>query len=139
MGIDNDLVERLRQLLEAERAGVFTARALLAEAKDDGEIELLERVLDGERESCRILGRLILRSEKRTGNSVGDFYKKVLALDGPVQRLNLLVKGQEWVVRKVDEAMELSVDPPLTGELSHIRQVHIDNIGECRKYLADLR
>jgi hypothetical protein len=70
---DLSLESRIVTLLEAERAGVFAARALLSAAGDSAESDLMALILDGERESCQILGRTLLKMGARGSGQVGDF------------------------------------------------------------------
>ena len=79
-GTDPQLTEKLTVLLEAERAGVVTARRMLAEASSDEEKALLEEILEGERSSCRELGRMLLHIGSKGSGNVGDFADKVMAL-----------------------------------------------------------
>jgi len=131
------LEERIVTLLEAERAGVFVARALLSEATDSAQSDLMAVILDGERESCQILGRTLLQMGTKGSAHVGDFAQKVMALENPEERLKLLIKGQEWVVRKLDEALETEPSAEIVMPLAEIRHVHEVNIGKCWEYLGD--
>jgi hypothetical protein len=132
---DLSLESRIVTLLEAERAGVFAARALLSAAGDSAESDLMALILDGERESCQILGRTLLKMGARGSGQVGDFAQKVMALPEPDERLKLLIKGQEWVVRKIDEALQTEPSKEVLIPLAKIRDVHDINIGKCREYL----
>ncbi len=134
----SELAQNLRTLIEAERAGVFVARALLAEVNDPDYRSLLEEILDGERDSCRLLGRMILRLGEKSGSVVGDFHEKVMALDGDAERLKLLVKGQEWVVRKVDELLDGDLETSFAEDLDEMKRVHVLNIDLCKQYLDGL-
>ncbi|MCJ7500796.1 DUF6306 domain-containing protein [bacterium] len=129
------LEERIVTLLEAERAGVIAARGLLSLATDSAEKDLMALVLDGERESCQILGRTLLKMGTRGSGQVGDFAQKVMALEVPEERLRLLIKGQEWVVRKIDEAIQTRPGKEIVLPLTEIRYAHDINIGKCREYL----
>jgi hypothetical protein len=131
----SSLESRIITLLEAERAGVFAARALLSAASDSAESDLMALVLDGERESCRVLGRTLLKMGTRGSGQAGDFAQKVMALPDPVDRLKLLIKGQEWVVRKIDEALGTEPSEEIIVPLAEIRHVHEVNIGKCREYI----
>ena len=129
------LEDRIVTLLEAERAGVLAARGLLSVATDSAESDLMALVLDGERESCQILGRTLLKMGTRGSGKVGDFAQKVMALEVPEERLRLLIKGQEWVVRKIDEAIQTGPKKELVLPLTEIRYTHDVNIGKCKEYL----
>ena len=135
MSTEPSLESRIITLLEAERAGVFAARALLSVATDSAESDLMALVLDGERESCQILGRTLLKMGTRGSGQVGDFAGKVMALPDPGERLRLLIKGQEWVVRKIDEALQTEPSKEILLPLTEIRHVHVINIGKCKEYI----
>ena len=135
MSTEPSLESRIITLLEAERAGVFAARALLSVATDSAESDLMALVLDGERESCQILVRTLLKMGTRGSGQVGDFAGKVMALPDPDERLRLLIKGQEWVVRKIDEALQTEPSKEILLPLTEIRHVHDVNIGKCREYI----
>jgi nitronate monooxygenase len=66
---------------------------------------------------------------------VGDFADKVMALPDLGARMKLLVKGQEWVVRKIEELMTESFPSELKKELDEVHRVHVDNIELCIKFL----
>jgi len=132
----DERVERLAELLEAERAGVFAARFLVENSVDENERRFMEQILDGEKESCRLIGRSLVREAGSTTGNVGQFYLKVMALDDPVERLNLLIKGQEWVVRKLDEILSDWAEPEILGSLDRIRKVHVENIEACKQFLS---
>ena len=136
MASADERVEKLLTLLEAERAGVLVGRFLAGEAADQVERDLMERILDGERESCRVLGRLVLRFAGNTGGAVGDFHRKVEAIPDRGKRLDLLIRGQEWVVRKLDEAIGDWDDPGIRRDLQRVLDVHVENIAECKRFAA---
>jgi hypothetical protein len=132
----DERIGRLSELLEAERAGVFAARFLVENSKDDVERRLMEQILDGEKESCRLIGRSIVKESGGTTGNVGQFYLKVMAIEDPTDRLNLLIKGQEWVVRKLDEALSDWSEPAVLESLDRIRKVHVENIEACKQFLS---
>ncbi|MEE8320060.1 MAG: DUF6306 domain-containing protein [bacterium] len=135
---NSELAQKLRTLIEAERAGVFVARALLEEVEDPDYRSLLVVILDGERDSCRLLGRMIMRLGENSGGVVGDFHEKVMALDDDAERLRLLIKGQDWVVRKVDELLDGDLESSFAEDLNEMKRVHVVNIDLCKQYLGSL-
>ncbi len=134
-GTDLKLTEKLTVLLEAERAGVATARRMLAECSSEEERSLLEEILEGERSSCRELGRMLLQIGSRGSGNVGDFADKVMALPDLEARMKLLVKGQEWVVRKIEELMNDPLPGGMAKELGEVHRVHVENIALCIRFL----
>lgn len=135
MEFSGDLRERLVVLLEAERAGVAVAKRMLADSGSGEETALLEAVLGGEKDGCRALGRVILDLGFTGSGNVGDFVGKVMALSDKADRLRLLVKGQEWVVRKLDDVLESGLPPADREMLDRIRQDHLTNIDRCKRFL----
>ena len=130
------MVERMQELLEAERAGV-RCLAAMADAVPAGEKkEFLVFLRNDEGRFCAGLFRLIQARGAAPRGRVGAFADKVLALSGEAERLALLVKGQAWVVRKIDEipAGEMTADE--RAFFADMREAHVVNIEACRKYLA---
>ncbi|MDF1527242.1 MAG: DUF6306 domain-containing protein [bacterium] len=135
MSVSMELRERLVALLEAERAGVVVAKKMLAESSSGEETALFETILAGEKDGCRALGKAILDLGVAGSGSIGDFVGKVMALPGKIDRLNLLIKGQEWVVRKLDEVLESELPAIDREALQKVRNDHVVNIEKCRQFL----
>jgi hypothetical protein len=135
MSESKELSELLVALLEAERAGVVVAKKMLIESDSEPETELLETVLGGEKDGCRMLGKVILDLGYRGSGEIGNFVEKVMALPDKTERMNLLIKGQEWVVRKLDEVLEQELPDIDRGSLLKVREDHIANIEKCRKFM----
>ncbi|MDA8122735.1 MAG: DUF6306 domain-containing protein [Deltaproteobacteria bacterium] len=129
------MVERMQELLEAERAGVKCLLAMAEGAPEGEKKDFLARLCADEGRFCAGLFRLIGARGAVPGKNVGAFADKVLALAGEGERLALLVKGQSWVVRKIDEIPQAE----MTGEektfFADMREAHVVNIEGCRKYL----
>ena len=127
------LIDRMQELLEAERAGVKCLDAMADHAADMGRKELFSLFRNDEGKFCAGLFRLLqARGAVPTGNT-GAFADKVIALPTEAERVALLIKGQAWVVRKIDEipAAEQSVEEKTF--FADMREVHVVNIGKCRK------
>ncbi|MGD8352561.1 MAG: DUF6306 domain-containing protein [Pseudomonadota bacterium] len=135
MSLSEDLNERLVVLLEAERAGVVVAKNLLAQSGSEAETELFEAVLQGEKEGCRTLGKAIRHLGFTGSGNVGAFVRKVMDLPGKRERLELLVRGQEWVVRKIDEIPLTGLPLPDREDLEQVREDHLVNIRRCKEFL----
>lgn len=106
--MDKPLEQMLNLLLESERAGV----AALERLADQVEQEELRRFLLGERDeearNAQRLEALISEDGGTPSQQVGPFADKVAALDSIRDRLNLMSRGQEWVARKIEEALALA-------------------------------
>ena len=133
---DRELRERIVALLEAERAGVVVAKKMLAESDSERETTLLKTILDGEKDGCRALGKAIVDLGLTGSDRIGDFVGKVMHLQDKTDRLKLLIKGQEWVVRKLDDVLENDLPRRDNEALERIRQDHVINIDKCKKFLG---
>jgi len=87
-------VERLNQLLEAERAGVETLSRLFPEASSLEMRKLFEGVRNDEAWSCAGLVRCIKTLGGVMSEKKGDFAEKVLREPTLAARLRLLNRGQ---------------------------------------------
>ena len=122
----------LNQLLEAEKAGVETLAFLLESAPDN---TLFQHVKEDEAWSCRGLIESIRREKGQMSTNTGDFTDKVKALPTQKEQLQLLNKGQSWVVRKIDQALKLDMEPETKQFLFEMKQRHTQNIEECERLI----
>jgi uncharacterized protein DUF6306 len=112
--VDRPLEAILNLLLESERAGAVVLARLSAQVEDPELKQLLLTSKDDEAAAARELEGLLQKSGALPSEKVGPFAEKVMALPSLRERLNLLIHGEEWVARKVEEA--LTVAPP-TGPI----------------------
>jgi hypothetical protein len=94
-------------LLEAERAGVTVLGELVPQAEDPRLRELMKRFLKDEGVNCRILITLIEHLGAEPSRETGAFVDKVRALGSLAEKIELLIRGQEWVARKIREFRHL--------------------------------
>lgn len=131
-----NLVDRMQELLEAERAGVKCLDAMADHASDMGRKELFTLFRNDEGKFCAgLFGLIQARGEIPTKN-VGAFAEKVLALPTEAEQVALLVKGQAWVVRKIDEIPPAEMRGDEKAFFADMRNVHVANIETCRKFAA---
>jgi nitronate monooxygenase len=62
-------------------------------------------------------------------NKTGDFVEKVRAVSDLRGKLELLNRGQRWVIRKIEENLPGVADPELHAFLSVMAKGHYMNIG----------
>jgi len=129
------LIDRMQELLEAERAGVKCLDAMADQAKDMGKKELFTLFRNDEGKFCAgLFGFLQARGAVPTTN-VGAFADKVIALATEAEQVALLVKGQSWVVRKIDEIPPAEMNAEEKGFFADMREVHVVNIEKCRNFV----
>ncbi len=128
------LLEFYNLLLEAERAGVKVLGELLSQTEDRHLLDLLKKFLRDEGVNCRILIALIHDLGAAPSDGTGDFVEKVLALDSLKEQIDLLIRGQEWVARKIREFRHLlpAGSPHLFMEA--IKVQHEENVDTLNIY-----
>jgi hypothetical protein len=130
------LVDRMQELLEAERAGVKCLDVMADHASDMGKKELFSLFRNDEGKFCAgLFGFLQTRGAIPTTN-VGAFADKVIALPTEAEQVALLVKGQSWVVRKIDEIPPGELNAGEKAFFADMREVHFVNIEKCRKLVS---
>ena len=106
--MESALEQILNLLLESERAGVVALDALAAEVSQSELRQLLLTSKDDEGATARQLEELIRSAGGTPSDKVGPFAEKVAAVASLRDRLQLLIHGEEWVARKVEEALALA-------------------------------
>ncbi len=126
-----ETLEFLCELLEAERAGTRAVGAMCRENIAEDRHVLLRRVAMDEARYCAMLTQQIVRLGGTPSLATGAFYEKLLAIQEPDRRLDLLSRGQGWVVRKIRDALPRIADGALHHDLSEMLDVHERNIADC--------
>lgn len=129
------LVDRMQELLEAERAGVKCLDAMADNASDMGKKELFSIFRNDEGKFCAGLFRFLQDRGVVPTTNVGAFADKVIALPTEAEQVALLIKGQAWVVRKIDEIPPADMNPGERAFFADMREVHVVNIEKCRTYV----
>ena len=131
-------VDRLNELLEAERAGVETLSRLFPEARSPEMQQLFEGVRNDEAWACAGLVRSIKTLGGVTSEKKGDFAEKVMSEPTLAARLRFLNRGQGWVVKRLD-ALTRETLPELVGEfLEEMKTRHVANIEACERLAESL-
>ena len=127
-------IDRMQELLEAERAGVKCLDVMADQAVNMEKKELFSLFRSDEGKFCAgLFGFLQARGASPTTN-VGAFADKVIALPTEPERVALLIKGQAWVVRKIDEIPPEEMNAEEKAFFADMREVHFVNIEKCRKF-----
>ena len=119
------LEEILNLLLESERAGVIALDSLVAQV-ENGELKhLLTTSREDEGTAVRELEDLIRSAGGIASQRIGPFAAKVAGAGALSQQLNLLIHGEEWVARKVEEALALATaSGPIRDYLQKMARRH---------------
>ena len=135
---DEEIVARLNELLEAERAGLEAATVLQrADRKGVTDTEL-KKFAEDEAAACAGLHRAILRYGGQPSTQTGDFGRKVAALTTEGERLNLMARGQAWVVKRLDMLLGMPLDEETRTFLAEMREEHLENVDACNRRAEEL-
>lgn len=126
------LIDRMQELLEAERAGVKCLDVMADHAADMGKKELFSLFRNDEGKFCAGMYRLLQARGADPTKNIGAFADKVIALPTEAEQVALLIKGQAWVVRKIDEIPPAEMSAEEKAFFADMREVHIVNIDKCK-------
>ena len=128
------LLDFYNMLLEAERAGVLVLDELVRQVEDYQLKTLLKKFLRDEGVNCRILMTLIHDLSAKPTNKTGAFVDKVHALNNLEDKVQLLIRGQEWVARKIREFHYQLPAGSSYFFLKAIELQHEENVETLKKY-----
>jgi len=128
------LLNFYNMLLEAERAGVKVLGELLSQVEGHDLQGLVKKFLRDEGINCRILISLIHDLGAEPSDKTGDFVEKVQALDNLEEKIDLLIRGQEWVARKIRESRGLLPVGSSHLFMEAIKVQHEENVDALKAY-----
>ena len=125
-------------MLESERAG---ARALVVFmddfSRDSSEWKILRRIHEDEAHNCALIGKLLEKSGTSYSHATGEFYGKAVAVRGKRARIEFLVRGLRWAVRRFEESFPV-MDPEVRDLFTRMRDSHLRSIAACESLLKSL-
>lgn len=133
------LIEALNELLSAERAGAQVASISLKEADAELQRSVLSQVHRGEADSVRRLRECLLMLDAEPTHERGAFYEKCMAISGLPERLALVDRGQQWVIRKLETLLEQVTHPQIRHELEAVLSTHEINSADYAAKAPELR
>jgi nitronate monooxygenase len=135
--MDAQLEGFLNSLAEAERAGGRVLHELTELAKAPELRELLKKVGHDEGYYAGELAAQVRRLGGAPSNKTGDFVEKVRAVSDLRGKLELLNRGQRWVIRKIEENLPTLADADLHAFLELMAKGHHVNIGALDEALKE--
>jgi len=132
------IIDRLNELLEAERAGVETLSRLFPEAPSAETQKLFEGVRNDEAWACAGLVRSIKTLGGVASEKKGDFAEKVMNEPTLADRLRFLNRGQGWVVKRLDAFVGDTLPESVSEFLEEMKKRHVINIEACERLAASL-
>ncbi len=127
--MDSQLEGFLNLLGEAERAGGRILHELTEQANSLELREMLKKVGHDEGYYAGELAAHVRRLGGTPSTKTGDFVEKVRAVADFRGRLDLLNRGQRWVIRKIEENVATVDDGQLNAFLAVMADGHRVNIG----------
>jgi hypothetical protein len=137
--MSQEIIDRLNELLESERAGVEAAMALATSDAPGFSHGELQKFAEDEGWACGGLRKAILSQGGRPSERTGAFARKVLALGPEGERVSLLARGQAWVVKRIEALLAKDLDPETRGFLTEMREQHLENIEACHRRAEELQ
>ena len=112
-------------LLESERAGVVALNSIIGQVENDELKRLLTTSREDESATVGELEGLIRTAGGNPSQQIGPFAAKVAAAGSLSQQLKLLIHGEEWVARKIEEALALAATSgPIRDYLKKMARRH---------------
>ena len=135
--MDANLENLLNQLGEAERAGGRVLHELTDLAHSLELREMLKKVGHDEGYYAGEMAAQVRRLGGTPSNKTGDFVEKVRSITDFKAKLELLNRGQRWVIRKIEEVLPSLTDEPLRAFLRVMADGHEVNIAALDKAIAE--
>ena len=126
------LEDLLNRLLEAERAGHALLDTLIQTTADSGLKSLLTSFTEVEVSDVSVLEGLIRLHGGTPSTATGDFAQKVLQIEDLQGQIDLLSRGQAWVARTVEQALDLQPPPDIAAFLKEMANRHRHNVEWAR-------
>jgi hypothetical protein len=123
-------------LLSAERAGVEVLSSMVHEIEDNNLKIILGRFMRDEGMNCQILSTFIKNSGEEPGKKTGDFVQKVKLLEKIEDKINLLLKGQEWVASQIRKNRSLFIYGSEAMFMESIKIQHEENVDYLKRSIS---
>ena len=134
-----EVVLLLNTLLESERAGAKVLAAFMNDyERDTPAWRQLAAVQRDEARNCAVLAGLVERLHGTPSAATGNFLGQALAMGDPIARLRFLNRGQEWVARRIHEALPHLEQDFVCGALFAMQESHLLNIELCEALVEEL-
>ncbi len=125
-------------MLEAERAGAKALVVFMDDHPRNGEAwKVLRQVQAEEAHNCALIGKLLEKSGTPYSHATGEFYDKAVAVKGRRERIEYLVRGLRWAVKRFDEALP-GLPADARDAFTRMRDSHLRSIAACESLVQSL-
>jgi len=119
-------------MLEAERAGAKALVAFLDDWPRHGEAwNALRKVQADEAHNCSMIGEMLKRTGTPYSHATGAFYDKAIAVEGPRERIEFLIRGLGWAVKEFEKALPSIPREDVRYLIEGMRERHRRSIAAC--------
>jgi nitronate monooxygenase len=98
---------------------------------------MLRQIQADEAHNCALIGKLIEKSGTPYSHATGKFYDKAVAAKSPRERIEFLVRGLKWAVKRFEEAFP-RLNPEELDIFTRMRDSHLRSIAACEKLVQSL-
>ncbi|HET9350140.1 MAG TPA: DUF6306 domain-containing protein [Burkholderiales bacterium] len=120
-------------MLEAERAGAKALVVYMDDFPRNSEAwKVLRQIQADEAHNCALIGKLLEKSGTPYSHATGKFYDKAVAVKGRRERIEFLVQGLKWAVKKFEQALP-QLDPEAREVFTKMRDSHLRTIAACER------
>jgi nitronate monooxygenase len=125
-------------MLEAERAGAKALVVYMDDFPRNGEAwKVLRQIQSDEAHNCALMGKLIEKAGGAYSHATGKFYDKAVAVKGPKARLEFLMRGLKWAVKRFEESLG-RMNAEERDLFTKMRDSHLRSIAACEKLVKAL-
>jgi nitronate monooxygenase len=125
-------------MLEAERAGAKALVVFMDDHPRNGEAwKVLRQVQAEEAHNCALIGKLLEKSGTPYSHATGEFYDKAVAVKGRRERIEYLVRGLRWAVKRFEEALP-GLPADARDAFARMRDSHLRSIAACESLVQSL-
>jgi nitronate monooxygenase len=125
-------------MLEAERAGAKALVVYMDDFPRNSEAwKILRQIQADEAHNCALIGKLLEKSGTPYSHATGKFYDKAVAVKGRRERIDFLVRGLKWAVKKFEQALP-ALEPEARDVFTKMRDSHLRTIAACERLVQAL-
>jgi nitronate monooxygenase len=123
-------------MLEAERAGAKALVVFLDSFERNSEAwKTLRQIQADEAHNCALIGKLIEKAGAGYSHATGNFYDKAVAVKGRRERVEFLVRGLKWAVKRFEDQLpRMSKDEQ--DLFARMRDSHLRSIAACESLIG---
>ena len=125
-------------MLEAERAGAKALVVYMGSFERNSEPwKILRAIQADEAHNCALIGKFLEKAGIPYSHATGKFYDKAVAVKGQRPRLEYLVRGLKWAVKRFEESLgRMSAEE--RDLFTKMRDSHLRSIAACERLVKAL-